>query len=111
MVNQYSYRYMKSLPKNLYKNAIKTFKKMQTFGKKHYSAEKREYKIPEMMEGDDKRWWDNLTDSDHQKIGKLIAHGFPEFAKLSKVPIYIAFDHLDSSNSGVYRLTSYSNPD
>lgn len=111
MKNQFSSRYLKSQPKDLYIKALKTFKKMQAFGKKHYSSEKREYKIPEMMEESDKKWWENISESDHQKIGKLIAHGFPEFAKLSKVPIYVAFDHLASGNKGVYRLTSYYNAD
>lgn len=92
-------------------NAMKTFEIIQEFGERHYQNMNANevYEINNLMEDNDKEWWNNLANRDesHKDIGWLIAHGFPFFAQHCRFPIYFAFDHADSDGHGWYRLTTY----
>lgn len=92
-------------------NAMKVFHWLQEWGDEHRADPEREgLLISEMLSGDPR--WENIASTDeidrvHQDIGYLIAHGFPWFAIMCTLPVYVVFDHADKNHNGIYRLASY----
>ena len=94
-----------------FSNALQTFYWLQEWGDAHRCDKKRDrLLISDILRGDPR--WEHITDNEHigevhQDIGYLIAHGFPWFATMCNLPIYVVFDHADMEHNGLYRLASY----
>lgn len=88
-------------------DALYTFYEMQKWGAENYKDVKRTgHKISDMLRGEDK--WESMSDTEHQRIGYLIARNFPNFAALCTIPVYVVFEQSDGNRNGIYRLATYT---
>ena len=98
-----------------FSNALRTFYWLQEWGEAHRCDKKRDgLLISEVLKGDPR--WEHIVDAEyvgavHQDIGYLIAHGFPWFATMCNIPIYVVFAQADKNHNGLYRLASYYCPE
>ena len=92
----------------IFQTSFRVFYALQEWGAEHLGEENTEMEIGTILVAD--RRWTDLNDSDRRRVGKFIAHYFPQLAAMCTIPIYIVLDAKrtdERGNKGTYRLTWY----